>query len=358
MAKNLLQYKKVCDRNAFFKEKGSALILFDRANRRYFSGVDIAEGVLIVSRASAYFTDDRYYYAATEKLKDTHFSSLRFTGIQAVKNFLKSNGIKKAYTDLSKITVGDYNAYKSFGIKLLDGTKYINSATAVKTQAELKNIEKACSITQNAFYKTLERVKTGITENKLKSILEKNMLMLGADGFAFDTIVAFGANSAVPHHETGDEKLKNDSVVLMDFGATYQGFSADMTRTFFVGEPSEKFIAHYDSVKYANERVENTITENFRAKDAHCIAVAELAKTGIEKHFTHSLGRGLGLEIHGAPRLSTKSDEILREGTTFTVEPGVYFDGEYGIRIEDTVVLTKDGIKRLFTDSKELIVIK
>lgn len=357
MAKNLLQYNAVTERAELFDIKGSAFLIFDRSARRYFSGVDIAEGALLVCDNATYFADDRYFFALAQKLKDTRFTAERFLGTESVIAVIKKLKIKKVYTDLAKISVSEFNEYKKLGVKLLNGGKLINSAIAVKSQKEIEYISKSCKIAEKAFYKTLDSIKLGVTENEIKDILESNMLFLGAEGVAFDTIVAFGANSAVPHHETGNTKLKNDTPVLIDFGAKYKGYSSDMTRTIFFGKPSKKFITAYDAVKNANEKAIQLIADNFSAKAAHEIAEGVLKESGFDKYFTHSLGHGLGLEIHENPRLSKKSDEILKANSVFTIEPGVYFDGEFGIRIEDTVLLNS-GIKRLFTDGKELIVIK
>jgi Xaa-Pro aminopeptidase len=179
----------------------------------------------------------------------------------------------------------------------------------------------------------------------------------GSSGVSFDTIVAFGQNSAIPHHETGDTILDVNQPILMDFGATFDGYASDITRTVFYGKPSEDFLSVYDAVLTANLMAEDRIVADITCKDADKIAREYLTDCGYGDKFTHSLGHGVGLRIHEEPTLSPNSNDIIKEGTVFTVEPGVYLNGKFGVRIEDTCYLTGGKTKRLFTDDKKLIVI-
>ena len=180
------------------------------------------------------------------------------------------------------------------------------------------------------------------------------MVKLGAQGLAFDTIVAFGKNSAIPHHVTGDTPLTENTVVLIDTGAKYKGYCADITRTYFFGKPNGKFIDRYNAVLDANLLAEEKIYVGLSVKDADNIARQSLKQVGLDNFFTHSLGHGLGLDIHESPSLSPKGEGTILENSPFTIEPGVYFDGEYGIRIEDTVYISGEKLIRLFTDDKTL----
>ena len=345
-------------REDLFNQKNVVFLITNRAMRRYIAGTDIAEGVMLVGKINAYLTDSRYFYAAREKLSSTPFSVVEYKGVETVCKLIKSVKPKTVFADLNFITAKEYFEYKKFGVKLISGEKQLNYIFAVKTADEIEKIKKACEITQSALYQTIPKIKEGVTENQIKAELEKAVLSLGGDGMAFDTIVAFGKNSAVPHHETGETVLKQNQAVLIDFGAKYQGFCADMTRTLFFGKPTDRFKLAYKTVLSANEKAESDIKIGTLAKQAFEIANDQLKKENIDKYFTHSLGHGVGLDIHERPALSIKSDEVLCENTVFTVEPGVYFYEEFGVRIEDTVILTKDGVKRFFTDSKELIIIK
>ena len=193
----------------------------------------------------------------------------------------------------------------------------------------------------------------GMTERELKKFVEDRMSALGGEGAAFDTIVAFGKNAAVPHHETGDAQLIANQAVLIDTGAKVNGYCSDITRTAFFGEPDDEFLKAYNAVLDANVKAEEEIYVGLSGKAADKIVRDVLTARGYGEYFTHSLGHGVGLEIHESPYLSPKSDEILDNGTVFTVEPGVYIDGRFGIRIEDTCIMENGRAKRLFTDDKK-----
>lgn len=345
-------------REELITQKNKVFLITDRAAREYFTGVDNAEGVLLIGKINAYFTDARYFYALRDKLRESEFYVAEQKGIESICKYLRENKIKKAYADFDKISVAEFNEYKKFGVKLFDGKKEIVDALLGKNESEISMIRTACGISERALYETIPYIKLGVTEKELALRLEENVRNLCGEGMAFETIVAFGKNSAVPHHVTGDTPLKEDQAVLIDFGAKYQGFCADMTRTFFFGKPSEKFLTAYKSVLNANQKAEKEIKCGTTASEAHSIAVHELDRYSLSKYFKHSLGHGIGHDIHESPSLSTKSDAVLKENMVFTIEPGVYFENEFGIRIEDTVILTNSGVKRFFTDSKDLMIIK
>ena len=333
---------------------GVALIT-DRLTRKYLMGVDIAEGYLITGKDTAYFTDARYFYAAKEKLDGTGILALLYTGQQDISSYIKKSGATALYIDYTRTTVKEYENYKKIGLDIKDCSNTLELLRSVKSQSEITHIKKACEIIESALYFVLKTIKVGDTELEIKERIETEMIKLGAESASFDTIVAFGKNSAVPHHETGKTPLKPNTVILIDTGAVYKGYCSDITRTLFFGTPTDKFISCYNAVLLANESAEREITAGMKTDQADKIARDVLGKSGLDKYFTHSLGHGVGLEIHEYPTLSPKKSPILENGTVFTVEPGVYFDGEFGIRIEDTVLLTDGKVQRLFSDDKQLI---
>ena len=339
-------------------KSSTALFITNRTDRRYFSGVDGGEGYLIVGKEKAYFTDKRYFLALKEKLASSDIAVFPFYSDEDIKEYLNKKGIKTLYIDYSSATVEEYKRYKTFGVSLRNAKKKIDSLRSKKSAKEISYIKKACEIIETAFYRVLPLIKEGITENELKFFLEHECAALGAEGTSFDTIVAFGKNSAVPHHETGNAKLERNSPVLIDAGVFYRGYASDFTRTVYFGTPTKEFILAYDTVLKANETAEEKITAGMSTKEADGIARDIIEKAGYKDNFTHSLGHGVGLEIHEFPYLSQKSKAILKNGNVFTVEPGVYFDYKFGIRIEDTVVLKNGKVKRFFTDDKKLIIIK
>ncbi len=337
--------------------KNQAGLITDYVTRKYLTGVDISEGVVILTDNITCFTDARYFYAAKPVLENVGVTALLLKGFESVSEYLVQNGIDTLYIDYSRATVKEYKEYrKKFKVK--DLTSKLERARSVKSEKELALIEKACVIAQKAYHDAIKTVKKGITETQLKNTIEKNMVEFGASGPAFPTIVAFGANSAVPHHETGETVLEDNMPILVDMGCSVEGYLSDLTRTAFFGTPTDRFLSCYDAVKKANELAIEKITQGNDTYTADCYARSYLKEKGLDEYFTHSLGHGVGMEVHEFPTLSPRKKDKLKNGMVFTIEPGVYFDGDFGIRIEDTVVLSSGKVKRLFSDSKELIILK
>lgn len=343
-------------RNLYFDGETVCLVT-DRLSRKYLTGVDIAEGYLVIGDNTKYFTDARYFYAAKQKLDAVNIQSELYTSMDGVFDFIRKSGAKRVMIDYGIATVKEYNEYSSYGLEIGDYSKKLIEMRAIKSDDELERIKKACKIAEQAFWSAIDTVKVGISELQLKEEIEKNILSLGGEGASFDIIVAFGENSAVPHHETGDTTLKDNSVILVDMGALVGGYMSDITRTVYFGEPDEEFKSRYRAVLYANVIAEQKIVAGVTAKEADAFARDYLKEEGLDKYFTHSLGHGVGYEIHEFPTLSKRSDAIIEENMVFTVEPGVYFDGKYGIRIEDTVVVKDGRVKRLFSDDKSLYIV-
>lgn len=334
-----------------------AVILTDESERMYFTGFKSSFGYVVITKnKTAFFTDKRYVYAAEESLKNTGIQVFVYTGLDAIKNYLTNLEVKTVGIDYSLTTVEEFKSLKALGFKFKDVSSRLAKVFSVKNSEEVKLIKKACAIAEKSFYEILPFVKKGITEKQLANELEYAMLKNGAEKTSFDTIVAFGANTAVPHHETGDTILTENQPILIDFGCKVGGYCSDCTRTFFYGTPDSEFVKAYDAVLEANIKAEENITLGMTCKQADSIARDVLSSYGLADAFTHSLGHGIGINVHEAPYLSPRGvSEILKNKMVFSVEPGVYFDGKFGIRIEDTVVLTSGKVKRLFNDEKFLI---
>jgi len=316
-------------------------------------------GVIFGIAALAFAINSASRASALEKsLKGKAVKPFLYEGLDSVSDYLKNNRINKVGVDFGTTTLKENAEYKKAGIKTFDCGDEIARIRAVKSAEEIENIKKACSITEKAFYKAVKSLRLGITEKEFCEILENEYYKLGADGLAFPSIVAFGKNSSVPHHVTGDTKLKINDVVLVDTGCTYKGYSSDFTRTLFFGSPDEEFIKAYNAVLETNVLAESKATAGVTGKELDAIARENLDKFGLAEYFTHSLGHGLGLEIHERPYLSRKGEGTLSEGMAFTIEPGVYFKGKFGIRIEDTLIIENEKAKRLFGDEKDLIIKK
>ena len=337
--------------------KNTAYLIKNPYMQKVFSGLDIDDGIIIYGDKKTFFIDARYFFEVKGDIESAGFNPVLYEGDKTLKDYLKQNKIKTLLVDFDSTTLTEYSGLKKLGVKIKDGSKNLKIARSVKTETEIDKITKSCAIVENALIYAQSFIKVGVTEKQIKTLLEDKVKALGGDGVSFDTIVAFGKNSAIPHHVSDDTKLSNDMVVLIDAGAKYKGYSSDITRTIFFGNPDKKFVDRYNAVLKANELAIENAKPKMSYKDIDDIARSFLKQNDLDKYFTHSLGHGVGVEIHEYPRLSPKGEGFAEENVVFTIEPGVYFENEYGIRIEDTVVIKNGKIKRLTLLGKELLTI-
>ncbi len=307
--------------------------------RRYLTGFYSTDGyVVLTAEECAFFADPRYFEAAQKQLAGSGVSVKEGAFKEALEALApyKQIGVPKAFTTLARA-----ESLTGKGFTLVDCMPALQSAMTIKTPDELSLIARACEIAEDALTATLPKLEEGMTESELAAILEYEMRLLGASGVSFETIVGFGANGSVPHHETGETKLKYGDAVLIDFGCKYGGYCSDCTRTFLFGDDKkhEEFKKLYDEVLDAHMRVLEQTREGMTGKEADAIARGALAEKGLDKYFTHSLGHGIGLQIHEYPVLGPRSEEKLLNGMVFSDEPGVYLAGQLGIRIEDSVYM-------------------
>lgn len=230
-----------------------------------------------------------------------------------------------------------------------EAERFISAVKELKTASELARIKKACAISAKAYELFRKKLKAGMTELEAAALLENIMKTLGGEGLAFSTIMAFGPNGANPHHINSSRKLKAEEPVLMDYGCKYQGYCSDITRTFWFGKkPSAEFAKAFDAVKAAHDLGVKLVKAGVKASSVHN-AVCDFfdANGKLAKYFIHGLGHSLGTAIHERPYLNPRSAEVLKTGNIVTVEPGVYFEGKFGIRYENTVLVTEKSAKIL-----------
>ncbi len=323
--------------------------------RLYLTGISTSFGYVLSDKSgNVFYTDARYLEAAKAALKGTEISVKQY---ESLEDMLKP--YKEVAVPLSRISYTSYKKLVGLGLKVVDSEKCFTDAMSVKRAYETDYIRKACEITDSAFENLLDTVKEGMTENELAAELEYLMRRYGASGTSFPTIVAFGKNSSVPHHETGTAKLKFGDIILIDFGCKVGGYCSDCTRTFLFGNDRQHqdFINIYNIVLRAHMLVKEKLYSGITGCEADGIARYFLREKGIDKYFTHSLGHGIGINIHEFPYLSPKSSHVLKDGMIFSDEPGVYFEGNYGIRIEDTVTLQNGKAVSLTDSDKKLIIL-
>ena len=335
----------------------SEAVLTERADlREYLTGMSTSFGYVISdSEGDTFYTDTRYLEAAAANLSGTGIEVKKFEG--PLENYLKK--YKEIAVPLATTYYPDYKKFTDLGLTVVDSDKAFSDAMSIKQDYEIENIKKACDITDRAFTDLLPRIKEGMSENEVAAELEYLMRKYGASGTSFDTIVAFGKNSSVPHHETGTDKLKFGDVVLIDFGCKYGGYCSDCTRTFLFGDDKnhDDFKAAYEHVLTAHMLVKAKCEEGMTGSQADAIARDYLKNFKLDSYFTHSLGHGIGINIHEFPRISPKSSDILKSGMVFSDEPGVYFEGNFGIRIEDTITLDSGKVISLTDSNKKLIIL-
>ncbi len=336
---------------------GAEAVLTEASDlRRYLTGFSTSFGYVLSDKNGTFFyTDTRYLEGAKKALSGTDISVKQFES--PLGNLLKD--YKEIAIPVGRTLYDDYEKLKNSGLKIIDSLPAFTSAMSVKEDYELDCIKRACQIADAAYLELLGHIKEGQTENEVAALLEYFMRKHGASGTSFDTIVAFGENSSVPHHETGMRKLKCGDIILIDFGCKFEGYCSDCTRTFLFGDDGEhsEFKNAYSKVLEAHMLVKEKITDGITGREADAIARNYLESCGLSQFFTHSLGHGIGINVHEFPNLSPKSEHKIVNGMVFSDEPGVYLEGDYGIRIEDTVTLIDGKIVSLTDTDKKLTVI-
>lgn len=337
------------------KKNLDAIVITSPENLYYFSGFTGGEGIIVFSpEKKCIIVDGRYTLQVREQAK----------GFEVIEYSVTPYGIIEDM-GFSKIGFEDktisYNTYKNMCDAIdadFEGVSdYLNEFRKVKSAEECKNIRRAEKIGDMAFEHILPFIKPGITEREIALELEFFMKKQGASALSFDTIVAVGERSALPHANLTDTKVEYGKVVLMDYGCVYNGYCSDMTRTVAVGSADDKTKNIYETVLKAQISAIDAIKAGVANKDVDKIARDIIGESGYGKTFTHSLGHGVGLEIHEQPNLSPRSAGILEKGNIVTVEPGIYVDGFFGIRIEDLVLVTDEGCENFTHSPKDLIIL-
>ena len=344
--------------NKFAFDKYDVALITDEKERLYYLGFHSTAGYVVVTKDGTFFVvDNRYFKAAEKALTKKGVKVISGADYSVFKEIADKINVATVGIDFTKVTLSGFEVLKKLGYDYVDISQELVKMAAIKSDEELKNIKKACDIAEKSWLAVLPFIKEGITEKQLAAELEYNFRKNGAGGTSFDTIVAFGKNAAVPHHETGDTKLKKNECVLMDFGCTYKGYCSDMTRTMFFGTLDEEFEKVYLAVLLAHKTAAEKIKAGITGKDADKYARDVLDSLGYGKYFTHSLGHGIGVNIHEFPTLSPKGEAALEDGMVFSDEPGVYINGKFGVRIEDSCYMLDGKFHTFMKDDKSLVVI-
>ncbi|MCD6356215.1 MAG: aminopeptidase P family protein [Anaerolineaceae bacterium] len=246
----------------------------------------------------------------------------------------------------------------SHKISFASAAKIFEDLREIKDASEIQHIKKAIQIAQEALLKTLPFIKPGVTEREIANELVVNLLRAGSEpDLPFTPIVASGPNSTNPHSVPCQREVQTGEFVIIDFGARSSGYVSDITRTFAIGKPDDVMTRIYETVKNANQNARSIEKEPLLSKNIDQGARQVITDSGYGKYFTHRTGHGIGLEAHEAPFISANNPKIIRPGMTFTIEPGIYIDGKAGVRIEDNILATENGLETLTSLSRELIIL-
>ncbi len=345
-------------------EKGfDAAVISSHVNQRYLTGFDYTDGYVLVTRTKAYvLADFRYIEAARARVDAADFEVImpETSMLVCVASLLDENECKTVAFEDYTLSVSSLERMKKtfVGKELVVGASEIADGLRLyKDIDEIEKMKKAQAITDAAFAHILKVLTPNTTEIEAALELEFFMRRSGSEGIAFDTIAVSGSASSLPHGEPRNVKLEK-GFFTMDFGARYDGYCSDMTRTVVIGKADKDIKKVYDTVLHAQTAALEFLAEGVSCKQADTVARDIINAAGYEGRFGHSLGHGVGMYIHENPRLSqgVPADEVLRRGHIVTVEPGIYIEGLYGCRIEDMVAIMPDGSVYDFTQSpKEMI---
>lgn len=337
-----------------------AILITKRENYMYMSGFTGSSAFLIITSSDALLiTDFRYEEQATEQANK--YKVIKYDGnvIQELGRQLKALNIDKLGFEDASVTFEQYTEYKNnFETKeLIPIGNILEILRACKEQYEIEIIKQAVEIADKAFLKVVNLIKPGMTELEVAAELEYAMKKFGASGASFETIAASGTRSSMPHGVASEKVIEAGDTLTLDYGALYKGYCSDITRTVFIGQPSEEMRKIYNIVLEAQKIAEETTFAGLTGKEIDAAARDYIYKNGYEGKFGHGLGHGVGLEIHEAPRLSPAGNMEMKNGMVVTVEPGIYIPGMGGVRIEDVVVINGNSPIILTKAIKELIVI-
>ncbi len=340
---------------------GEGVLIHKPSNMFYLSGYT-GEGLIAAGNGfQAIITDFRYTEQAERQAP-----GFQVLMIGAGKNhltlaneLLEGHGVRRVLYEDDQVTVRAFEAMK----KAMPAMAFasLNNAPEmvrrIKDAGELALIEEACDLSCQALETIAPRLHPGMTEKQVQILLDYTMLDLGADGLAFNTIVASGVNGSLPHAIPSDKKIERGEMVTLDFGAKKGGYCADMTRNFCFGPPSDEMRKIFDTVLRAQETCEAMLAPGKICRDIHMEASRIIDEAGYPGRFGHGLGHSVGIDIHEEPRLNPTCEDLLEPGQTITVEPGIYVPGLGGVRIENTCAITENGGRTLVHAQKALLIL-
>jgi Xaa-Pro aminopeptidase len=335
-----------------------AIVVTRLPNVRYLTGFTGSNAQALVSGDDGvFFTDGRYSEQSRREVPDMERVTYGQNFAEVLRDACDAHGIARLGFEDADLPVRTLRRLEDVlaGIELVAAGDEVERLRWVKDAQELELIQAAQDATDQAFEDIQDKLAVGLSERQVAQEIEHAMRRAGADGLSFDTIVAFGENAAEPHHEPGHRALEEGDIVKMDFGALWDGYHADMTRTVAFGELLPELRKIYGIVQESQQAGIGAVRGGVSGGEADAAARRVIEESGYGERFSHGLGHGVGLEIHEGPGLRRQGTDELPVGSVVTVEPGVYVPGLGGVRIEDMVVVTEDGCRVMGRSSKDLI---
>ena len=333
------------------------LYIQDPYNVSYFTGKKGDDCSLWISGSKAYILSDFRYLEFASSFEWLEFFDI--SGGKSIAEFFSDLGSKNIGVEKDYITLAKYNDLKSqlSGKRIVPVSGLCEELRTVKDSFEIEDTKKACAIADRCFEHILGFIRPGITEKQIALEMEYFMKSNGAEDLSFDTIVASGPNSSMPHAIVSDRAVQDGDFITMDYGCKYNGYCSDMTRTVGIGHVTSEMKDIYNIVLEAQLCAEENIRAGMSGRQCDAFARDIIEKHGFGKYFGHSLGHGTGLYIHELPTLSPRTEDVIPENSITSVEPGIYIPGKFGVRIEDLAIQTFNGIIKLVDSPKELIII-
>lgn len=341
---------------------GEAFLITENSNRFYLTGFNSSAGTVLITKSNAVFFIDFRYFEKAKRTVDSCEVVLYDKGDKGIYKFCTAQKIKTVFVECEHTSIARHgylnDLFQEIEISkdnVLD--RNLNEMRAVKSQSEIELIRKAQSLTDSTFDYILPRITTGRTEREVMLDMEFFMRSMGSEGVAFDFIVVSGKNSSLPHGVPTDKKIEKGDFVTMDFGAVVDGYRSDMTRTVAIGSATDEQKNVYNTTLMAQLAALDAIKSGTVCGNIDKIARDIIYNAGYTGCFGHSLGHSVGIDIHETPNLSPNGKAVLTVGNVVTVEPGIYLENKFGVRIEDMVCVTENGCDNLTKSPKQLMVL-
>lgn len=340
------------------KKNIQAILITSKPNLRYFAGFEGSKGYLLVTQKKVLFLTDFRYMETAKKCLPKNVSVFDIgKKLENWKRLINRYKIRILGIEDNDMAILQYKSLRKASKKVKFKKTYplLQEIREKKQEAEIRDIIKSQRINEKILFRVIKKiVRVGVKEREIAWEIEKLAHNLGTEGVAFSPIVAFSKNSSMPHAKPSNKRLRKGDMILIDMGVVYKGYHSDMTRTFFTVQPTEKQRKVYETVLKAQEKAIKVLHSGITGRKADKTARNVIEKAGYGENFGHASGHGVGIEIHELPNLSESYTKKFKENSVVTVEPGIYLEGKFGVRIEDMVIVTKKGPKIITKFKKDI----